>query len=111
MRAYGIETHTKLRPAILSWIAAIRGVVAAAGPSCEGLPFSDPIPSRCWPRIVARERGCLFSTLLRTLFFIVFICINMVIVIVAGARDRFIVIIAVVMACSCRRRRSDSVSV
>ena len=35
----------------------------------------------------------------------------MVIVIVAGARDRFIVIIAVVMACSCRRRRSDSVSV
>ena len=109
MRAYGIETHTKLRPAILSWMAAIRGVVAAAGPSCEGLPFSDPIPSWCWPRIDARERGCLFSTLLRTLFFIIFICINMVIV--AGARDRFIVIIAVVMACSCRRRRSDSVSV
>ena len=71
MRAYGIETHTKLRPAILSWIAAIRGVVAAAGPSCEGLPFSDPIPSRCWPRIDAREGGCLFSTMLRTLFVIV----------------------------------------
>ena len=59
------------------------------------MPFSDPIPSRCWPRIVARERGCLFSTLLRTLFFIIFICINMVIV--AGARDLVVVIVSIAM--------------